>query len=148
MARRTVYILVALALLVVVVTGIAVLTGRTNTPQSATTADTNSATSALPALMSPQDYQATYADSDHFLLDVRTPEEFAEEHIAGAVNVSLQTLPQRLSEIPTDKPVIVYCRSGNRSAEAMSVLRQAGYTAISDMGGIIAWKNAGLPVTN
>lgn len=148
MVRRTVYILVALALLVVAVTGIAVLTGRTNTAQSAATADASSATSALPALMSPQDYQAAYADSDHFLLDVRTPEEFAGEHIAGALNISLQTLPQRLSEIPTDKPVIVYCRSGNRSAQAMSVLRQAGYTEISDLGGIIAWKNAGLPVTN
>jgi rhodanese-related sulfurtransferase len=151
MSNRVVYALVAIALIVVVVTGVVVLTGGSNAPESGAAVaavDANSAAVTLPAMLSPQDYQASYADSDHLLLDVRTPEEFAEEHIAGAVNISLQTLPQRLSEIPGDKPVIVYCRSGNRSAEAVNLLRQAGYTAVTDMGGIIAWKNAGLPVEN
>jgi phage shock protein E len=81
----------------------------------------------------------------HLLIDVRTPEEFASERIAGAINISLQTLPKRLSEIPHDIPVVLYCHSGNRSGQATSILSNAGYTNISDMGGILAWTAAGLP---
>jgi phage shock protein E len=95
-------------------------------------------------------YMMQYSDTgaEHLLIDVRTPEEFAEGHIAGAVNVSLQTLDQRLNEIPRTVPVVLYCRSGNRSNEAQQILEQAGYTNIQDMGGIIDWQAQGFPITN
>lgn len=93
--------------------------------------------------ISPQDYVQSYATSNHLLLDVRTPEEFRTGAIAGAVNISLQELPQRLSEIPTNMTVIVYCRSGNRSAQAVEILRQAGYTPLYDLGGTNQWTSAG-----
>lgn len=97
--------------------------------------------------INPAEYQAQFDESQpHLLLDVRTPEEFAEGHIPGAVNISVQTLGQRLAEVPQDVPVVIYCRSGNRSAAAASLLAQAGYTDIYDMGGIIDWAVAGLPV--
>ena len=88
--------------------------------------------------ISPQQYQSTYISesNEHLLVDVRTPEEFASGHIAGAVNIPLQELPDRLSEIPTDKAVVVYCRSGNRSAQASNILTSNNYTNIYDMGGI------------
>ena len=52
----------------------------------------------------------------------------------------------RLSEVPQDKPVVLYCRSGNRSGQAAQILEQAGYTQIYDLGGIVAWAEQGYPV--
>jgi phage shock protein E len=94
----------------------------------------------------PQAYLAQFSDQPHLLLDVRTPQEFASGHIPGAVNISLQTLEARLSELPTDRPIVIYCRSGNRSATAGNLLLQLGFTQLYDLGGIIAWQAQGLPV--
>jgi phage shock protein E len=98
----------------------------------------------------PADYITQYLDTgaQHLLIDVRTPEEFAEGHIANAVNISLQTLSQRLNEIPRTIPVVLYCRSGNRSDQAQQLLEQAGYTNVQDMGGIIDWQAQGYPISN
>ena len=58
-------------------------------------------------------------------------------------------VPARLSEIPTDKEVIVACRSGNRSSQVVEYLRQQGYDNVHNLqGGILAWQQAGLPVEN
>lgn len=75
------------------------------------------------------------------IIDVRTPEEFAGGAIPGAVNISVQTLPNRIGEVGDDKdtPVILYCRSGVRSATAGGILAKAGYTDIYDLGGIGNW---------
>lgn len=100
-------------------------------------------------LVQPTEYKARYMDDamPHTLVDVRTPEEFSAGYIPGAININLQELQQKLSRIPTDKPVIVYCRSGNRSAFAANILKQAGYTEVYDLGGIIEWARQGLPIT-
>lgn len=98
--------------------------------------------------ISPNQYVSNFsqAEAAHLLVDVRTPEEFASGHIAGSVNIPLNELPSRMSELPTDQPVVLYCRSGNRSAQAADILRRAGYNQIYDLGGIISWTAAGLPV--
>jgi phage shock protein E len=98
--------------------------------------------------LSPAAYQNQFISSNtaHFLLDVRTPEEFASGHIHGAVNIPVDSLESRLSEVPTDQSVVVYCRSGNRSAQASQILAQAGYTNIYDMGGLNDWTAQGFPV--
>jgi len=81
------------------------------------------------------------------LLDVRTPGEYAEGHIAGATLIPVQVLAERLSEVPKDKRVYVYCHSGNRSARASKLLAEHGFNNIENMmGGIVAWKDAGYPV--
>jgi len=81
------------------------------------------------------------------LLDVRTPEEYAEGHIKGAKLIPIQRLPERLAEVPHDKRVYVYCRSGARSARAAKLLAEHGYTNIENIkGGIVAWRDAGYPV--
>ena len=81
------------------------------------------------------------------LLDVRTQEEYAEGHIAGAILIPVQVLAERLSEVPHDKQVYVYCHSGARSARASTLLARKGYTNIENMmGGIVAWKAAGYQV--
>ncbi|MFN8493604.1 MAG: rhodanese-like domain-containing protein [Caldilineaceae bacterium] len=98
--------------------------------------------------LSPQQYQQQFKQSKtpHLLLDVRTPEEFASEHIKGAVNIPVQVLPQRLQDVPKDKPVVLICRSGNRTRMAAQILTQANYTNVYDLGGLMHWKAAGMPM--
>lgn len=96
--------------------------------------------------ISPQEYQTTVATQQHMLIDVRTPEEFRAGHIPGAVNISLQSLPERMATLPKDQPLIVYCRSGARSSNAAQMLTRAGFEQVSDLGGIITWQAQGLPV--
>lgn len=98
--------------------------------------------------ISPVAYQDQFmtAGVAHLLIDVRTPEEFATGHIHGALNISVDTLASRLSEIPGGQPIVVYCRSGNRSATASQILAQAGYTNIYDLGGLNAWTAQGFSV--
>lgn len=98
--------------------------------------------------ISPQDYQTKFGanSAKHLLLDVRTPEEFASGHIAGAQNIAIDTLAQHLGEVPKDQPVIVYCHSGNRSARAAQILQSAGYAQIYDLGGVVQWQQAGFPL--
>jgi phage shock protein E len=74
------------------------------------------------------------------LLDVRTPAEFAAGHLDGALNVPVDELPRRLDEVgPRDKPVVIYCRSGRRSATAASLMRQSGFASVHDLGGMSRW---------
>jgi phage shock protein E len=102
-------------------------------------------TTGVSGKISPQDYVTQYvnATKSHILLDVRTPEEFASGYIEGALNIPVQVLAQNLSLLPKDQEIVIYCRSGNRSAQAAEILGQNGYDAVLDMGGIIAWQNAG-----
>ena len=74
------------------------------------------------------------------VIDVRTPAEYAEGHLDGAVNIDLQSgsFAAEVSALPADASYIVYCRSGNRSAQAVEVMRQAGFTQVVDAGGIAA----------
>ncbi|MCX6049217.1 MAG: rhodanese-like domain-containing protein [Chloroflexi bacterium] len=98
--------------------------------------------------LDPQQYQQQFkqAKQVHILLDVRTPEEFVAEHLAGAVNIPVQNLSQRLQDVPTDRPVVLMCRSGNRTKMAAQILAQAGYTNVYDLGGLMQWKATGLSV--
>jgi hydroxyacylglutathione hydrolase len=80
------------------------------------------------------------------ILDVRSAAEWQEGHIAGALHIPLGYLPDRLDEIPRDKPLVVHCQAGTRSAIAASVLERAGRPgAINLIGGFDAWLAAGLP---
>lgn len=74
------------------------------------------------------------------LLDVRTPEEFAAGHVEGAVNIPVQELEHRLEKLPKkDQPIVIYCRSGRRSASAQQLLERAGYTKTYDLGAMSNW---------
>lgn len=82
-----------------------------------------------------------------FLLDVRTEEEFAQEHIKGATLIPVQVLSKNLSQLQNakDKKIIVYCHSGNRSVEASRILANNGFTPLNVSGGITGWKSEALP---
>jgi phage shock protein E len=87
-------------------------------------------------------------DASLVVLDVRTPEEFAEGHVPGAVNVPHDQVGTRLGELQSlkDKDVVVYCRSGRRAGMAADVLQQAGFTRLQHLeGDMQGWTAAGRP---
>ncbi|MCC7535037.1 MAG: rhodanese-like domain-containing protein [Deltaproteobacteria bacterium] len=74
------------------------------------------------------------------LVDVRTPAEFSARHIPGAVNIPLSELDARMNELgPRSRAVVLYCRSGNRSAQAARILEGAGYSRVHDLGAMSRW---------
>jgi rhodanese-related sulfurtransferase len=84
------------------------------------------------------------------MLDVRETKEFQEGHVVNAVHIPINTLEKRHVELirHKDKPVIVTCRSGSRSAAACKMLRKAGFEQVYMMnGGMLSWESAKLPVT-
>jgi rhodanese-related sulfurtransferase len=80
------------------------------------------------------------------LIDVRADHEWEVGRIAGATHVPLPELPQRLGEIDKDRPVVLYCRGGNRSSMATEALTDAGYDAVKLSEGIVGWSGEGLPL--
>lgn len=84
------------------------------------------------------------------LLDVRTPDEFTQEHIEGALLIPLQTLDKNLALIANVKnqKIIVYCRSGTRSVAASRILADNGFSPLNVKGGIGEWKAQGLAVSH
>lgn len=79
------------------------------------------------------------------LLDVRTSVEFAAGHIDGATNISHDELAERIAEVEKltggdkSRPIVVYCRSGNRAGQAKKVLTEAGYERVTNLGGLSDW---------
>jgi rhodanese-related sulfurtransferase len=81
-------------------------------------------------------------------VDVREPNEWAAGHIADAVLIPLGDLPHRARELDPERPVVVVCRSGNRSATATDFLLRSGFRDVRNLvGGMIAWAQAGHPVS-
>jgi rhodanese-related sulfurtransferase len=80
------------------------------------------------------------------LVDVRTDHEWEAGRISGAKHVPLPELPQRLGEIDKDRPVVLYCRGGNRSSMAADALTEVGYDASKLTEGIVGWDKDDLPL--
>ena len=102
--------------------------------------------------ITPQQVKAKLDSSKNIaLIDVRTSEEFVGPlgHIAGSVIIPLQELDHRIQEIERlqDRPIIVYCRSGNRSRDAVEVLAKKGIRAFNMTGGMREWNRLGYPVS-
>jgi rhodanese-related sulfurtransferase len=85
---------------------------------------------------------------DALLIDVRTPEEYSGGHLSGSLNIDYNAddYLQRVSDLPKDKPVFVYCLSGGRSASAAKEMRKQGFMVVYEMdGGMMKWRASGLP---
>ncbi len=90
--------------------------------------------------MSLSEAAALWRSKDALFIDVRTPEEYNEGHIPGALFIPLQELEHRYKEIPHDKPVLLICRSARRSAQANLLLQQLGFSnTFSVKQGMAAW---------
>lgn len=124
---------IILAVIVVVVIGLFLI--KQSNPNN-----TDSGETARISMQTVKDDTATGA----VLLDVRTPEEFHAGHIDGSANFPLQSIQAgSLPTVAKDKTVYVYCQSGNRSKQATSLLKAAGYSNVVDLGGITDVKSIG-----
>ena len=87
------------------------------------------------------------AGGDALAVDVRGPGERAQKFVGGSVSIPLNHLADRSRELPTDRPILVYCAGGYRSSIAASLLQRQGFTQVSEIaGGLAAWESAKLPV--
>ena len=87
---------------------------------------------------------------DVVLVDVRSQSEYREGHLSGALNIDQSEsdfIEKASAALPKEKTIAVYCRSGRRSASAASRLAAEGYRVVNLKGGIMAWKEEGMPVT-
>ena len=99
--------------------------------------------------LSVTEFSAKTAESGVVTLDVRTPGEFAEGYIEGARLIDFQSgnFENEIATLDKNATYAVYCRSGNRSGQAVKVMQDAGFTNVFNMnGGVIEWVNAGLPL--
>lgn len=86
-------------------------------------------------------------DSPIFLLDVRTPEEYRQVRIEGAHLIPIDQFLRRLSEVPRNRPILVYCAVGSRSSQVAAYLARQGYAEVYNMdGGVWGWQLRGFPV--
>jgi rhodanese-related sulfurtransferase len=83
-------------------------------------------------------------DAGAQLVDVRADHEWNAGHLPGAVHIALPDLPARVGEIDKDKPVVIYCRTDNRSTMAATALTEAGYDVAKLAGGATGWEEEGL----
>ena len=101
--------------------------------------------------LSVNEFSAKVAEAGVITLDVRTPGEFAEGHVEGARLIDFQSgnFENEIATLDKNATYAVYCRSGNRSGQAVKVMQDAGFTSVFNMnGGVIDWANAGLPLVN
>ena len=94
-------------------------------------------------------YEKKMTQPDVQLVDVRTPEEFSEGHLENAINIDVTAddFDAKVVDLDKEKPVMVYCKSGGRSAKASARLKELGFKNISDLeGGITNWKSENKPV--
>jgi len=102
--------------------------------------------------LDPEEFKQKLEHKDAVLIDVRTPEEFGEGFIAGALLVNFEDTAFQntiLFTVPKDADVLLYCRSGNRSAQAKSLMLSLGYKSVAHLrGGLQAWTAAQLPLTH
>ncbi len=101
-------------------------------------------------LVSPLEGSAiqTAESDDVIILDVRTPDEFGEGHLEGAIMIDFydDDFAEQLAALDPDASYLIYCRSGNRSGQTVPMLVALGFTDVADVdGGIVAWTDAGLP---
>lgn len=97
-----------------------------------------------------QGFSELVADSNVVVVDVRTVAEFTEGHIERAILIDQgqsDFVEKAKTTLPIEKRIAVYCRSGRRSANAAGKLADVGYKCVNLKGGIVAWKEAGMPVT-
>lgn len=120
---------------------------ETSTQSDNQPAETTGKKTLLVMSITPEEaYKIISEGKHHFLLDVRTAEEYSLGHIEGANLIPVQELENRLGEIPKGEQIIVYCKSGGGSRTAVSILMENGFGMVYDMGEISDWQNKGYPV--
>ncbi len=136
--KKRLTILAVVAVVIVVLAGVLFVVLTNSTPS-------DTAQGSLPLEINVDEaYQLV--EEGAFLLDVRTPEEWDDFHAPQATLIPLDELANRVDEVPTDRNVVVICRSGNRSQVGRDTLIAAGHSSATSVdGGMNAWAAAGYP---
>ena len=95
------------------------------------------------------EFEKKMASEKYLLVDVRTAEEFSEGHIKGAINIDYlaENFSIEIQELELESPVLLYCRSGNRSSKAMKIMKELGFKEVYNLeGGIKGWISENNPV--
>ncbi len=101
----------------------------------------------VPNISPAEAYRRLQEEPNVVIVDVRQPIETAAGTVPGAVLIPLTEFGRRMTELPTDRPILTICRSSHRSPIAARQLKQAGYDVTNVSGGTMAWQKAGLPLT-
>ncbi len=127
--------------LTVIISGLVTACGKANTPTPVAATPTATSTAILKKITPEEARELLSGKTPPPLIDVREPYEFDAGHIPGAVNVPSAKVVEGIEalRIAKDAPLILYCRSGSRSANAAKKLSAAGFTHVLDLGGIIDW---------
>ena len=105
------------------------------------------AASAVKDISSREASQLIGKNRNIFVLDVRTPDEYRQAHLKNAVLIPINEMERRIREVPKNRPVLVYCAVGSRSASAAGFLGSQGYREVYNIAdGIVGWYRNGLPV--
>jgi rhodanese-related sulfurtransferase len=96
--------------------------------------------------MGPREAAEVLRRGDAVALDVREPWEWEQGHVTGALHIPMRELAVRPDDLPAETPIVVICRSGNRSGVVARALRANGHDAHNLDGGLKAWKREGLPL--
>ena len=106
------------------------------------------AEAAIARNVSPEEAYSMVAKHDSlYLLDVRTPGEYQQARLEGASLIPIDQLLKRLPELPKDRPILVYCAVGSRSAQVVNYLARQGYPEVYNLyGGIYSWAQKGYPI--
>jgi rhodanese-related sulfurtransferase len=118
-------------------------------PLTNTTSDVvvSSRSEELPANLSVKRAAQLYSKGKVVIVDVRQDWEYEDVHVDDSILIPLDELSGRTDEIPTDQPVVILCRSGNRSSQALRQLENEGFDNVHNLvGGITAWEQQGYPV--
>jgi rhodanese-related sulfurtransferase len=98
-------------------------------------------------LTPPEAFNMVGQRSDLYLLDVRTPGEYQQARLKGAQLIPIDQFARRLAEVPRNRPILVYCAVGSRSAQVVNYLARQGFAEIYNLyGGIYSWEQTGFPV--
>lgn len=118
-----------------------VLTGVTAKSKSKTDAVSSSSIVPYKTITMPEAAKLMDSEKGYVIVDVRTPAEYKEAHIPGAINIPLDTIgDNRISQLQKrDQMIMVYCRTGVRSRQASEKLMNKGYTNVVNIGGITSW---------
>ncbi len=140
----------SLVALTTLATGLLLTAGCGSDPSDPVAAASDEAPAGI-RLVSVDDGVAALTDppADLVVLDVRTPEEFAQGHLEGAVMLDFYRtdFAAELDKLDKDVPYLLYCRSGNRSGQTATIMSQLGFSDVADVdGGVVAWGEAGHPL--
>lgn len=108
---------------------------------------TTVASAAMQKISAPEMQKIVKETPDTYLLDVRTLGEYVQKRINGAHLIPIDQVQKRINEIPKDKPIIVYCETGMRSAQVGRYLDSRGYKDVANLSqGIMSWQLRGYPI--